>query len=87
MPLNVTRPREFVYWSVIIILRCCLLVTCFGINGIYYTILCVIIPTMSIFAMTIKLDFEGDQGVTYIIAPILVTVIGGTIFNYIVAAE
>jgi len=59
-PFDVTNPREFLYWSVIITLRCCLLETVFGVNGIYDAAMSVFAPGIAIFSMTYKLEFEGD---------------------------
>jgi hypothetical protein len=86
-PFDVTRPREFLYWSVIITLRCCLLETVFGVNGIYDAVMSVAAPALAIFGMTFKLEFEGKHGVTFVMTPIIFTLVGGFLFNYIVSAE
>jgi len=85
MPFNPGRPREFVYWSTILIFRCSFIVSMFGLNGMWDVIASILIPAGAIFAQSLNIN-DADSS-EHIAVPIFATLIGVALFNYILGLD
>jgi hypothetical protein len=85
MPFNPSRPREFVYWSTILIFRCSFIVSMFGLNGMWDVIASILIPAAAILAQSFNINDANSS--EHIAVPIFATLIGVALFNYILGFD
>ena len=84
MPFDPASPREFVFWSIIVIFRCSTLTTVLQLNGLVDLIWTFLVSSISIVARANVLDKENSY---WLIMPVLTAISGCTVYNVLLARE
>lgn len=86
VPFDLENARQYVLRSVIICLRCSTAVAIFGVNGLVDVLAGLLMPLFVVFLILRKTRFNtGSIGLT--IPAVLVTILGCSIFNFIILEE
>lgn len=86
VPFGATLPKKFELRSIIVCIRCSMVVAIFGVNGIIDVIAGLVMPLIFVMLASRRVDLSNASKGIFI--PItLVTILGCTIFNFIILEE
>jgi len=85
MPFNPLRPREYVFWSCILLFRCSIIQVIFNINGSYDLIYSTMFPLTAICVHAFNM--VDVSNLVYMALPIIICVVGVSMFNYMISRE
>ena len=86
IPLQILEPEQYVSQAIIVLLRCSLLVSIFGVNGLFDVIFSTVAPVIVVILMWQNTSFTpGSSGIA--LAVVAMTVLGVFSFNFIMILE
>ena len=85
-PLQILEPESYILRAIIVLLRCSLMVSLFGVNGLFDVISSTVAPVIVVILMWQNTSFPpGSHRIA--LPAIGVTVLGVFIFNFLVILE
>jgi hypothetical protein len=85
MPFSPKSPREFMFWSIMLLFRSCLVVVAFQFNGAYDLIFA-LFSSIAIIGVRV-MELTAPENIVWLIAPVLSAFVGLSIFSYMIAKE
>jgi hypothetical protein len=85
MPFSPKAPREFIFWSIMLLFRSSVILCVFQLNGLVDILYAYLANTVVIVIRSV--DLKEDDNLTWLAAPIVTAMIGLLLFNYLVAQE
>ena len=86
VPFDAAIPIQYALRSVIICIRCSMVVAIFGVNGIIDVIAGLVMPLFFVMLLIRKIDLSNES-IGMCIPVTLVTIAGCTVFNFIILEE
>lgn len=85
MPFNPEKPREFVYWTIILNFRVTITNTIFQLNGMWDLVVSAVLMIITICARIPSIT--DTENLPWLICPIAIAILGTTVCNFMIAIE